>query len=115
MRKSCFNCPFQKTPREGDITIGDFWKIAKYDEKLDDRKGTSVVVINNEKGEKFFDSVKSEFKLVQSVPYKYAVKGNKTLIKSTDFNPDRDEFMANVTKENIETLLIKFVGDKFER
>ena len=51
LRKSCFNCPFQKLPRQGDITIGDFWKIQKYDENLDDKKGTSVVLVNNKKGQ----------------------------------------------------------------
>ncbi len=114
IRKSCFTCPFQKTPRQGDITIGDFWRIARYDKKLDDKKGTSLVVINNVKGKNFFDSVKSEFKLVEKVPYKYAVKGNKTLIRPTKFNPNRDEFMANVTKENIDSLLKKFVGEKYK-
>lgn len=114
IRKSCFTCPFQKTPRQGDITIGDFWRVARYDKKLDDKKGTSLVVINNKKGEAFFDSIKTEFKLVEKVPYKYAVKGNKTLIRSTKFNPNRDEFMANVTKENIDSLLRKFVGEKYK-
>lgn len=114
IRNSCFTCPFQKTPRQGDITIGDFWRVAKYDKKLDDKKGTSLVVINNDKGCKFFDSVKSEFKLVEKVPYKYAVKGNKTLVRPTKFNPNRDEFMANVTKENIDSLLKRFVGEKYK-
>lgn len=114
IRKSCFTCPFQKTPRQGDITIGDFWRVTKYDKSLDDKKGTSLVVINNKKGEAFFESVKSEFKLVQEVPFKYAVKGNKTLVKPTKFNPNRDEFMANITKENIDFLLKKFIGEKYK-
>lgn len=114
IRKSCFTCPFQKTPRQGDITIGDFWRIAKYDKNLDDKKGTSLVVINNLKGKKFFEQVKSEFKVVKEVPYKYAVKGNITLVHPTKFNPKRDEFMANVTKENITSLLKSFVGEKFK-
>ena len=114
IRKSCFTCPFQKTPRQGDITIGDFWRVAKYKQSLDDKKGTSVVVINNKKGADFFEHIKSEFKLVEKVPYKYAVKGNKTLIRPTKFNPNRDEFMANVNKDNIDSLLKRFVGKKYK-
>ena len=72
LRKSCFICPFQKTPRQGDITIGDFWRIQRYKKSLDDMQGTSVLLINNCKGNAFFNRVKTQFKTVEAVPYKYA-------------------------------------------
>ena len=98
LRKSCFSCKFQKIPRQGDITIGDFWKIQKFEKKLDDKKGTSLLLINNKKGEEFFEKIKSELILIKKVPIKYAIKGNKTLVKPTKYNKKRESYMLNIDK-----------------
>ena len=42
----------------GDITIADYWGIEKAAPELDDNKGVSLVLINNEAGEKVFEKVK---------------------------------------------------------
>lgn len=114
LRKSCFTCPFQKTPRQGDITIGDFWRVHKYKKSLDDKKGTSLVVINNNKGAEFFEKIMQDFEVAEQVPYKYAVKGNGTLVRPTRFNPQRDYFMANVNQNNFQSLLKTLAGEKFK-
>lgn len=54
MRDSCYNCQFCDYPRQGDITIGDLWEPAKLDPNSDDRKGTSFVFLNNEKGRRIY-------------------------------------------------------------
>ncbi len=33
LRKSCGNCKFNSLPRSGDLTIGDFWGIEKFNKK----------------------------------------------------------------------------------
>ena len=113
LRKSCFKCPFQKIPRQGDITIGDFWRIARYKKELDDNKGTSLVLLNNNKGRKFFEDIKKDFLICEQVPLKCAIKGNKTLIAPVKSNPKRDYFMLNVNKDNFAILLKELLGDKF--
>ncbi|MCQ2791925.1 MAG: Coenzyme F420 hydrogenase/dehydrogenase, beta subunit C-terminal domain [Bacilli bacterium] len=55
LRKSCEDCPFSELPRHGDLSIGDFWGIEKYKKEPIDNKGTSIVLINNKKGEMFFN------------------------------------------------------------
>lgn len=57
-RKSCRQCSFSSIPRVGDITIGDFWNVDYYDKRLDDKKGTSLILSNNSKGDAFLKSVK---------------------------------------------------------
>lgn len=42
----------------GDITIADYWGIEKVAPEFDDDKGVSLVMINNEAGEKAFEKVK---------------------------------------------------------
>ena len=42
----------------GDITIADYWGIEKAAPEFDDNKGVSLVLINNEAGERAFEKVK---------------------------------------------------------
>lgn len=59
LRKSCEDCQFCDFPRHGNLSIGDFWGISKFDKTQNDGKGTSIVFVNDNKGEKFFsDSIK---------------------------------------------------------
>lgn len=54
MRESCFHCPFRVENRFSDITIGDFWGLAKVLPNLKDTdKGVSVVITSTEKGSGF--------------------------------------------------------------
>lgn len=60
LRKSCSNCKYCDFPRCGDITLGDFWGISKIDATQSDNKGTSLVYLNNERGEKLFNEIASD-------------------------------------------------------
>lgn len=57
-RPSCAKCKYTNFERCADITIGDFWGIEKTKPSFDDQKGVSLVLINTEKGEKYFDKIK---------------------------------------------------------
>lgn len=53
LNTACGNCLFAKVPRQGDITLGDYWGVEKFDTSLNDGKGTGVILINNKKGDNF--------------------------------------------------------------
>lgn len=57
LRPCCYKCPYKSTVHPGDITIADYWGIEKAAPEFNDNKGVSLVLINNEKGKKMFDSV----------------------------------------------------------
>ena len=44
----------------GDITIADYWGIENAAPEFDDNKGVSLVLINNDKGNKIFDAIKEQ-------------------------------------------------------
>lgn len=56
-RPSCHECPFKQIPRVSDITIADFWGIEDVDPVWDSPNGTSLVLLNNDKGRRFFSSL----------------------------------------------------------
>ena len=58
LRPSCYECPAKNDNRASDITIADFWGIGNLLPELNDDKGTSLIIINNDKGKQLFDSVK---------------------------------------------------------
>lgn len=57
-RPACYDCQFKGFPQAADITFADFWGIEKLDSSMDQDKGTSLVVVNTEKGQRLFDSIK---------------------------------------------------------
>jgi len=108
LRKSCTKCFFNRLPRSGDLTLGDFWGVNK---KYDDEFGTSIILSNNKKGDILLRKIKKNLKLLKKVDISKAIPGNPCLIKSTIENPLRDEFFENLDKktlkENVDCLINK--------
>ena len=109
LRKTCANCKFQTIPRQGDLTMGDFWGIWNYDEKLNDEKGTSVVLRNTKKGLFLIDILNNHFKIFRKIPIQYAIEGNPCLTSSSVPHKDRKLFFKKLDKtklnENVELCL----------
>lgn len=71
-RTSCYDCPFSEFPRQGDITLGDFWGIERMDASWNDNRGTSLVLVNTEKGRAAFDAVAGRFAREQAADAAYS-------------------------------------------
>lgn len=61
LNESCSQCQFNSIPRTADITLGDFWEINFQEDEFQDNKGVSCVLINSNKGEKYYERVLSSF------------------------------------------------------
>lgn len=62
LRPSCYECPYKSIMHPGDITIADYWGIEKAVPNFDDNKGSSLVLVNNDKGMLVFESSKDRVK-----------------------------------------------------
>lgn len=105
LRNSCGECRFNRIPRQADITTGDFWGVWKFNKKLDDTKGTSIIFVNSKKGKYIFSKLKKEFKLVKPVPFKMAIKGNPNMVKPTKPHSKRKDFMELINKHTLKDSL----------
>lgn len=76
MSEHCQKCNFNRIPRQGDITLGDFWGIAKFDKSFADEKGTSIVIVNSEKGRKLLELCGKKLRKIKKTDLKY-IKGNR--------------------------------------
>lgn len=77
LRESCYDCKFAQLPRTADLSLGDFWQVEDYDERLNDGLGTSLVLVNSPRGEAMLTQIQGELKQSQSVPLSYPLKSNR--------------------------------------
>lgn len=99
LNSSCYSCQYNKIPRIADITIGDFWGVDEYDKSLNDQKGTSIILINNEKGKNFLTEYSSNC-FLHEVPFDVVIKHNPNIYTSTKAHKFRMEFLNDVCIEN---------------
>lgn len=98
-RKCCTQCNFNRIPRQGDITIGDFCGIANYKKKMDDGIGTSVITVNNTNGQQLLKILMyCKPKLLKKVPVKYAIRSNGNLYRASTLHPNRNLFFNNLDR-----------------
>ena len=79
IRPSCHLCDYKSLPRISDISLGDFWGIGNYDKTLDNEQGTSVVLVNSEKGKTLLAWAKA-FLFVDKRSIEEVLEGNSCLL-----------------------------------
>ena len=89
--KACSNCIFSETPRQGDISIGDFWNINELFRELDSKGGVSSILINSKEGEGFFKKIKPRFPVVKPVSLSFTKQFSR-LHKIRAPHPSRERF-----------------------
>lgn len=110
-RPSCYECQFKGFPKYGDITIGDYWT-GKGKSSLDDNTGTSIVLINSNKGEKYFAEVRKKLKS-EDVSLESVLKGNPALVKPLPKSSvNREEFFVRIHNENFRTVVDDMASKK---
>jgi coenzyme F420-reducing hydrogenase beta subunit len=107
LRNACYACMF-KNKRYGDLTLGDFWGVAKKYPQYDlDDKGTSLVLINTKKGQSLLESCKSRLFLGHA-DLDTAVSGNPMLVRSCRLPPERNTFYQDLERLSFQSLIIKY-------
>lgn len=92
IRPSCGKCEFKGLPRCGDITLADFWGI---EEKYDDDKGTSMILVNSEKGKEWMNGTLERLQYSRhELSEIYA--GNQCFEKPVQINRRSEEFLISL-------------------
>ena len=95
-RESCYNCRFPAEGRQGDVTLGDYWGI-KQDvvsrlKDVDPDKGISCVLVNTDKGRKWFEDIRTRISSAVS-DRASAEKRNKQLTAPSVPLPDHQAML----------------------
>lgn len=107
LNTSCADCHYGKLPRIADITLGDYWNIARVHPEMDNNKGTSVVLLNTTHGADLFNSVADQVKYCES-SVENAIAGNPCIVRSSIQHPRRTEFFAALDQFPLLVLIRKF-------
>ena len=107
LNTSCADCHYGKLPRIADISLGDYWNIANVHPEVDDNKGTSVVLLNTERGKELFASVSEKVVQCES-KVDYAIAGNACIVRSSKQHLKRLEFFENLDKNSLDKLIKKY-------
>lgn len=102
VRNSCYSCPYKTVKRNSDLTIGDFWGYRN--PGFGDNKGTSVVIVNSEKGRKLFESVRKDLKTAPSTMWR-VVNGNRAAFAPLEENKAREVFWKLLDEYDFTTAL----------
>lgn len=97
-RPSCYECHFKGFPQKADITLADFWGIENLDTSMDQDRGTSLVMINSDKGARLFDSIKENIEWRQFTMTD-ARRGNPAMeVSLSSAKPNRSDFFDALDK-----------------
>ena len=108
LRESCTDCKFKKKNRLSDITLADFWGIKNIKPEMNDEKGTSLVIVNSEKGQALMEEIKDNM-ICEEVDFELAIKGNPSFIKNSEKNLKSDQFFSEIEKNDFEQVVNKYI------
>lgn len=98
-RECCYQCPFANLERVGDITVGDFWGIAKSHPGFNSPKGVSSVFVNTPKGKQLFECMKT-FANVEKATLGEGMVKQGNLVHASARPSQRDTFYEQIDESN---------------
>lgn len=103
LRPSCYSCFVRQGKSGADISIGDYWGIQRFHPKLDDDKGTELILINTENGYNCYDKINPQIESELS-EYKKAVNSNSCIVQSVREPKCRKEFWIMYESLNVNSI-----------
>ena len=108
LRPSCYRCRFRTGRSCSDFTIGDFWGIDKLRPEMDDDKGLSLVIANNNEADSILKTLECS---LTEMPLDDAVKYNPSINSSVAIPPYRHLFFWTRKHFGLMTALRIFCGN----
>lgn len=106
-RPSCSACRFTDTHRVSDITIADYFGIEEFAPEKYDKRGLSLVIVNNEKGEEILNKMKTDMEMEKRKSSE-SVKHQQRLSYPISYPENREEFWDNVIEVGLEETMKKY-------
>lgn len=104
LRDCCYQCDYKTLPRNSDISLGDFWGIGNFDPRLDNEQGTSVVLVNSEKGVQLLSWAQNHLELTERT-LEEVLSGNACVLNSAEMGEYRDFFFEKMEKMSFAKLI----------
>lgn len=99
-RESCAHCQFKGYGRISDLTIGDFWGIWDIDSEMDDNKGTSVVLVQSQRGAELLQSITDQL-VLKPVTLEETSRHNSAMLLCAKTNTLRKRMLKTIRRGHI--------------
>lgn len=103
LNDACYSCSFCSMPRQGDLTLADYWGVPKeYKNDL----GVSLILSNNKNGDKVLDALKDKGNIeITQTLFESTLKGNQRIVNGNFQIPkQRDSFLFQIQQTNFQSL-----------
>ena len=108
----CCECKYTGKDRVSDITLADFWGyISESFKTRNTEKGISLVMVNTELGEEYFNKIKDRIIFVEKT-FEEAAKGNQCLRQPFKKNKSYEEFWKNYFAKGYDNTFEKYIKEK---
>ena len=109
----CYNCPYAHIPRQGDITLGDYWGVKKIHPNWPIDKGISSILSNTEKGRQKLMQLTDVLEL-NVEPFENIYSGQSVVyIRPQKQIPvERDRVLAKLKTWSLNKVILKVVNGK---
>lgn len=107
IRPCCGDCQFKGITRKSDVTFADFWGIEK---ELDDDKGTSMLLVNSDKGRAYFEKVRENME-VHKKDFETILGGNPMFSSSAVVPANGHDFLVDLDNMFFSEAIKKYVPE----
>ena len=108
LRPSCHACRFSCLPRVADISLGDFWGVGTHHPEWDDDRGTSLVIVQSEKGKNAFDACRQDI-TAYDADLSVAIQSNPCICSSVAPGIRRDAFFNDLDSLPFEKVMKRYM------
>lgn len=114
LRECCYNCKFKSKIRTADISLGDFWAAARgnHPEYNDGDKGTSVILVNSDRGYEFLHSTAC---YIEKIPYDWIPADTYAIIRSSSRNEYRNQAFSELDSKPFGQIVNKYCRQSLRR
>ena len=100
LRPSCYECKSKNFSDGADISLADYWGVENKHKDFNDNKGTSLILINSEKGKLLLKKIEKKIKY-EKTDLNYAISKNKCIIKPTFKTNKRKKFFKEMKNNGL--------------
>lgn len=107
LRESCYRCAFRGDRHPADLTLADFWGVGQIHPDFSDNKGTSLVIVQSEKGHALLASCADSLRCNET-DLRLALRSNPAYARSFPRTKKRNRFYQHFEARDIEELYRRF-------
>lgn len=107
LRPSCYHCRAKELESSADLTLGDFWGIWNSAPEMYDDKGTSLVMVQSDRGAELFERIRESI-VCREMSFADSIASNSAYHKSVGRPKERDTFFADLNTISFDEMICKY-------